>query len=286
MVAAALLLRGLLLRRWLLLLLLLLLVLVAAALLLWGLLLRWWLLLLLPLLLVLVAAALLLWRLLLRWWLLLLLLLVLVAAAVRRRRLAALAFALALALLLLLVSRALAIRGSGPPEVGSDQSGGTDQQHPEHCDSAARADGLAKAALCDLGGGTARDVRGREVGSPWTELPLDESVSLTMTWSAPFGEDLKPGTPVTISGARLLLIENHQEDYQGPLLLEGRFAGVRIDTRTFRFPAEGTDPALDALLSERLSDGALTLSVSPTADTPSSIDEFTPSLAFGWRVAE
>jgi hypothetical protein len=111
-----------------------------------------------------------------------------------------------------------------------------------------------------------------------------ESVSLEMTWELPMGEDHKPGTPVEVTGARLLLIENHQDDYQGPMLLEGEIAGTRIDPRTYRFPAEGTSDALDALLSERLSSGALTLMVTPASATPSSIDEFTPSLTFAWRV--
>lgn len=133
-----------------------------------------------------------------------------------------------------------------------------------------------------------RCTRGEQVKEDCALLGISESesISLTMTWEAPLGEDLKPGTPVEVSGARLLLIENHQDDYQGPMMLEGRFPGVRIDSRTFRFPADGADPAFDALLSERLSGGALTLSVAPTAEAPSSIDEFTPSLAFGWRVAQ
>jgi len=110
-----------------------------------------------------------------------------------------------------------------------------------------------------------------------------ESVTLAITWSTPMGEEHKPGTPVEVTGARLLLIENHQDDYQGPLLLEGQIAGKRIDNRTFRFPAEGTSEALDALLSAQLSRGALTLTVTPTAEVSSSIDEFTPSLSFAWR---
>ena len=114
----------------------------------------------------------------------------------------------------------------------------------------------------------------------------EESISLTLQWTAPMGEDHTPGTPVEVTGARLLLIENHHDDYQGPLLLEGTIEGIRIDPRTFRFPAEGTSAELDALLSAQLSTGPLTLSISPTADAPSSIDEFTPSLELSWRVPE
>ena len=112
-----------------------------------------------------------------------------------------------------------------------------------------------------------------------------ESRSLEMIWSTPMGEDFKSGTPIEVTGARLLLIENHQDDYQGELLLNGTIVGVRTDPRTFRFPAEGSSPALDALLSQQLSSGALTLTVIPPATVPSSIDEFTPSLEFAWRVA-
>ncbi|MDG1478285.1 MAG: hypothetical protein P8R54_01775 [Myxococcota bacterium] len=114
----------------------------------------------------------------------------------------------------------------------------------------------------------------------------EESVSLTLNWATPMGEEHEAGTPVEVVGARLLLIENHHDDYQGPLLLEGTIEGARIDPRTFRFPAEGTSAELDALLSKQLSAGPLTLSISPTAATPSSIDEFTPSLELSWRIPE
>ncbi|MFT5686321.1 MAG: hypothetical protein ACI8RZ_007277 [Myxococcota bacterium] len=114
-------------------------------------------------------------------------------------------------------------------------------------------------------------------------ISVEESIRLTLRWATPMGEDHEVGTPIEVVGARLLLIENHQDDYQGPMLLEGRIEGARIDDRTYRFPASGTSPELDALLSQQLTDGLLTLTVTPTATTPSSIDEFTPSLEFAWR---
>jgi hypothetical protein len=114
-------------------------------------------------------------------------------------------------------------------------------------------------------------------------ITAEDRVGLELRWSQPMGEKFQPGTPVEVHGARLLLIENQHEDYQGALLLEGRIEGARIDTRTFRFPPSGTSDELDALLSEQLAAGALTLTVQPTATTPSSIDEYTPSLELSWR---
>ena len=112
-----------------------------------------------------------------------------------------------------------------------------------------------------------------------------ERVSLTVSWEQPMGEKFEPGTPIEVTNARLLLIENHQDDYQGVLsLVDTAITGERMDLRTFRFPPDGHSDDLNALLAAQLSDNALTLSFAPLAEEPSSIDEFTPSLEFAWRV--
>jgi len=102
---------------------------------------------------------------------------------------------------------------------------------------------------------------------------------------------------LVVTGARVELRENHEDQYEGPISIAavpaaGDLAaalsgpalatGARISTRTLRAPLEASAPDLDALVSgwlrAEVPNHGILIRVDP--DDDSSVDEFTPSLTF------
>ena len=115
--------------------------------------------------------------------------------------------------------------------------------------------------------------------------------SLSLQWDLTELRQAHKGKTLTVQGARLDLLENHQEHYTGPVRVLGADGspladGGRVDNRTLRAPLEGaTSAALDAAIAQALlaASGRLALRVEPDPSDSSSVDEYVPVLSFFYR---
>ncbi|MEL6345372.1 MAG: hypothetical protein AAFV53_19855 [Myxococcota bacterium] len=109
----------------------------------------------------------------------------------------------------------------------------------------------------------------------------------------------RPGS-YEIVDAWVELLENHQDQYEGAVSMapadrpdelptaSPMLIGGRQDNRTLRLPSAGHSPELSALIAGWLNETALNRGVwfMVPADNDSSIDEFTPTLRFAYRIVE
>lgn len=114
---------------------------------------------------------------------------------------------------------------------------------------------------------------------------------LEVSWSLAELKQAHRGKTFVIEGVRLDLLENHREQYTGPIQISAREAllavGGRVDNRTLRAPLEAVAPALDAEVTRWLNDPAASatgrLRIAADPASRSSIDEYTPQLSFFYR---
>lgn len=132
-------------------------------------------------------------------------------------------------------------------------------------------------------------------GCRWLGAEGGMAYHLFVRWD--LSEFQRRAQPYTVTGARLELRENHEEQYEGPIHVrpmatadgftaalgaEPVASGGRISTRTLRAPLDAQADAFDALVEDWLNGDTTNngLVITIVTDPPSSVDEYTPSLTF------